>query len=132
MSSLPPSCRLLAGSLLLSIAASANPSQLFLDWQSDPQSSILPDFSRAGFGEGDQLVPDVPEGSLPVFHVDDFGAVPDDGISDRQSIQTAIDAAAFAGGGIVKFSSGPTGFPPTTAGPSTRFSSAAAISSFAG
>lgn len=84
----------------------ANPSQLFADWQADPQSSILPDFSHAGFGEGDQLPPVVPETALPVFHVGAFGAVPDDGISDRMAIQQAIDAAAFGGGGMVKFAAG--------------------------
>lgn len=84
----------------------ANPSQLFADWQADPKNSVLPDFSRAGFGEGDQLTPVVPDSALPVFHVDDFGATPDDGVTDRMAIQQAIDAAAFAGGGIVKFSAG--------------------------
>ncbi|MEW6359759.1 MAG: glycosyl hydrolase family 28-related protein [Planctomycetota bacterium] len=43
---------------------------------------------------------------LKTFRVDDFGAKPDDGQDDAAAIQSAVDAAAKAGGGVVAFSAG--------------------------
>ncbi len=41
-----------------------------------------------------------------VFDVTDFGAVPDDGENDQSAIESAIDAAHAAGGGVVYFPPG--------------------------
>lgn len=81
-------------------------SQLFNQWKADPLNSPLYDFSRAGYGYGTQEIPEIPEGLLQEFHVDSFGAVANDTISDLFGIQSAIDAAAMAGGGIVKLGPG--------------------------
>jgi hypothetical protein len=64
---------------------------------------ILPRFSFAGYRYGEQAVP-VATGT--VFNVGDFGAFPDDGLSDHSAIQMAIDAAEGNGGGRVVFPAG--------------------------
>ncbi|OIP81270.1 MAG: hypothetical protein AUK44_10455 [Porphyromonadaceae bacterium CG2_30_38_12] len=81
-------------------------SVLFDAWKANPATALLPDFSYAGYGYGEQLPPIVPDGALPVFNVNDFGAIPDDGLPDMAAIENAIDAATKAGGGIVKFGAG--------------------------
>lgn len=59
---------------------------------------FLQDFSHAGYGHGEVPLPWV-EG--PVFNVLDYGA-DSDGLADSTlAIQTAINAAAAAGGGVV-------------------------------
>ncbi|GAB5559849.1 MAG: hypothetical protein SynsKO_14960 [Synoicihabitans sp.] len=58
----------------------------------------LPDFSYAGYHRSEHAIPHV-EG--PLFNVLDYGARPNDGKSDRESIQQAVDAAGQAGGGVV-------------------------------
>jgi hypothetical protein len=65
-----------------------------------PTGGHLPDFSHAGFKMGRQPIPQV---RGPVFSVTDkaFGAVADDGIDDTAAIQSAIEAAGAAGGGVV-------------------------------
>ncbi|MDX9787698.1 MAG: glycosyl hydrolase family 28-related protein [Desulfobacterales bacterium] len=65
-----------------------------------PTGDRLPDFSRAGYAEGDTPIPNV---QAPVFDVTvhPFGAVPNDDRDDTAAIQAAIDAAGSAGGGVV-------------------------------
>ncbi|AWW29512.1 hypothetical protein DN752_04855 [Echinicola strongylocentroti] len=63
----------------------------------------LPDFSYAGYGFGQKNLPTKID--LPIYHVGDYGAIPDDGKSDFKEIQKAIDAAEITGG-IVKFQKG--------------------------
>ena len=61
------------------------------------------DYSYAGYA----LCPEaVAERDGPFFPVREHGAVPDDGQSDREAVQAAINAAAAAGGGVVLFESG--------------------------
>ncbi len=60
----------------------------------------LPDFSRAGYHQGDDPLPSP---SWKVFDVTAMGAVPDDGESDRAAILAAIAAAEKHGSGIVSF-----------------------------
>ena len=64
---------------------------------------ILPDFSYAGYHYSE--IP-IPEPSHKTFNVTDYGAIPDDGLSDRAAIQAAINAAESHGSGIVKFPGG--------------------------
>ena len=64
---------------------------------------VLPDFSYAGYRFGEVPIPDV---EAQRFDVTDHGAIPDDGKSDQEAIQKAIDAATASGGGIVFFPPG--------------------------
>lgn len=64
---------------------------------------VLTDFSYAGYARGEKPIPDV---AGPVFPVTDFGATPDDGVSDEDAIRQAIAAAEKAGGGVVFFPAG--------------------------
>ena len=63
----------------------------------------LYDWSSAGYQFGTQALPFV---NHTEFHVKDFGAFPNDGIEDRQSIQAAIDAATAVGSGLISFDPG--------------------------
>ncbi|WP_022663104.1 right-handed parallel beta-helix repeat-containing protein [Paucidesulfovibrio longus] len=65
-----------------------------------PTGQGLPDFSQAGYAQGDAPLPQ-PAG--PIFDADaaPFRAVPDDGQDDTAAIQAAADAAGAAGGGVV-------------------------------
>ncbi len=64
-----------------------------------PDGIVYPDFSRAGLQQE-------PRTDLKTFRVEDFGAVADDAKDDAPGIQAAIDAAAEAGGGIVRMGKG--------------------------
>jgi len=63
---------------------------------------------RFGWSEATTIrvepVPNVAE--LQVFSADEFGAVPDDQSDDAQALQSACDAAARAGGGVIRLSPG--------------------------
>ncbi len=63
----------------------------------------IPDFSYAGYRRLEEPIP-MREG--PVFDVVDFGAIADDGKSDRGAIVKAISAATANGGGVVFFPKG--------------------------
>lgn len=63
------------------------------------RSELLPDFSYAGYGWGEESLPDV---VYSVFNVCDYGAVADDGLSDRKAFEDAIkDAVAQSPRGAV-------------------------------
>ena len=64
---------------------------------------ILPDFSYAGYQYSDKAIPTV---TSPIFRVTTFGAVANDNGFDDAAIQSAIDAAKSAGGGVVLFPPG--------------------------
>ena len=64
---------------------------------------ILPDFSYAGYHCGDDPLPTV---SWTVFDVTSYGAVPDDSLSDKAAINSAIAAAEANGSGIILFPPG--------------------------
>ena len=70
----------------------------FLDNRMLGEETTLADFSYAGYEFGEQRVPDV---NYPTFNVCDYGAVPSDGLSDREAFEAAIDAAQKEGKGIV-------------------------------
>ncbi|AUP78518.1 DUF4955 domain-containing protein [Flavivirga eckloniae] len=65
--------------------------------------SILPDFSYAGYKNGEEPIPYI---TGPVFNVNVYGALPDDDLEDYDGIQAAINAAQDAGGGVVFFPKG--------------------------
>lgn len=67
------------------------------------KETLLPDFSYAGYAHGSSPIPD--KGG-PVFNVEKYGAVPDDGKNDSKAIQKAVSACETAGGGVVLFPKG--------------------------
>lgn len=78
--------------------------EAYVKAQQSEQESTLPDFSYAGYECGERGVPQV---DYPVFRVDDYGAVPNDGKSDREAFEAAIAAAtAFGSPAIIRFSAG--------------------------
>ncbi|MCL1068699.1 hypothetical protein L2735_18175 [Shewanella olleyana] len=55
---------------------------------------------------GYKMGEEIPHITGPIFHVNDYGANPNDGQDDLIAIQTAIDEAEKAGGGVVLFDAG--------------------------
>ncbi len=77
---------------------------IFESFKNERSKSALPDFSYAGYHRGERSIPN--GSNLKIFNVLDFGAKPNDDISDREAIQEAIDAANKNGSGIVFFPKG--------------------------
>ena len=78
--------------------------EAYLSGLSAGEETALPDFSYAGYEYGERAIPDA---DYPVFLVDDYGAVANDGKSDRTALEAAIAAAIKAGGkAIIRFSAG--------------------------
>jgi hypothetical protein len=71
----------------------------------NPEVPMLFDYSYAGYKLGETGIPDRFK-HLKVYNVVDFGAVPNDSVSDQEAIQKAIHAAEKQEGGIVFFPSG--------------------------
>lgn len=77
------------------------------DWTPEMTYSdghFLHDFSYAGYHAGEVELPTTLPGSL--FPVVDYGADPTGGSDSTAAVQAAIDAAEFAGGGVVSFPAG--------------------------
>jgi hypothetical protein len=72
---------------------------------SNPEIPTLFDYSYAGYKLGEQEIPNKHK-HLKVFNVLDFGAIPNDEISDQVAIQSAINAAEKNKGGVVFFPQG--------------------------
>ncbi|MEC3907057.1 DUF4955 domain-containing protein [Tamlana sp. 2201CG12-4] len=72
---------------------------------SNPEIPKLFDYSYAGYKLGEVGIPKAQK-HLKVFNVMDFGAIPNDTISDQQAIQKAIHAAEKNKGGVVFFPKG--------------------------
>lgn len=79
--------------------------QVLKEFIANPQKAKLADFSYAGYHYG-QKKPNLQRKDYTVFHVTDYGAIPNDGRDDIDAIQNAVNAAQAAGGGIVKFPRG--------------------------
>ena len=62
------------------------------------RSALLPDFSYAGYAWGEKPLPHV---DYQIFNVCDYGAIPDDGISDRAAFEEAIAAATASRQGAI-------------------------------
>ncbi|WP_418603588.1 DUF4955 domain-containing protein [Hwangdonia sp.] len=71
----------------------------------DPGIPKLFDYSYAGYQLGETGIPKKHK-HLKVFNVMDFGAIPNDSISDQEAIQSAIHAAENNKGGVVFFPEG--------------------------
>ena len=76
----------------------------YLDYEHNAAESVLPNFSYVGYHNGEVPIPE--NRQLKVFKVTDFGAKPDDDISDKNAIRKAIKAAENNGGGIILFPKG--------------------------
>ncbi|MDQ8186754.1 DUF4955 domain-containing protein [Pelagicoccus sp. SDUM812002] len=76
--------------------------QDFVSAKANGTDAILADYSYAGY---DFMESPIPEGPATVFAVEEFGAIADDGISDRDAVQAALDAAS-EWGGVVRFKEG--------------------------
>ena len=75
----------------------------FVTAKQNDTEPILPDFSYAGYHYFAKPVPDI---RAAVFNVADYGAIPNDDLSDQPAIQRAIRAAEQNNGGIVFFPPG--------------------------
>lgn len=73
-------------------------------------AALIPLQGADGFWRSNLLDPDhypnpeipiISAAQLPVYHVQDYGAFPDDGIDDRVQIQRAIDTAGADGAGSI-------------------------------
>lgn len=59
------------------------------------KSELLPDFSYAGYCWGEKPIP---QADYPVFNICDYGAVANDGKSDREAFEAAVRAASEGNG----------------------------------
>ncbi len=75
----------------------------FRDAVGSDTEPILPRFSYAGYRRGEHPLP---AAAGTVFDVTDYGAFPDDGVSDHSAIQDAIHAAEANNGGRIVFPAG--------------------------
>lgn len=82
----------------------SNASKLFEQYKQNKENSILPDFSYAGYHNGEKEIPKSED--YKIFDVTKYGAIPNDTISDKAAIQRAINAANLNGSGIVFFPKG--------------------------
>ena len=82
---------------------SATTYQQFVKDKENGTEPIVPDFSYAGYHYFTKPIPDV---AHPIFDVTDYGAIPNDNISDQPAIISAIAAAEANGRGIVFFPPG--------------------------
>jgi hypothetical protein len=88
--------------LSLTTAFAQKEAKIFTEYRKD--KSVLPDFSYAGYQNGDVEVPNIK--NYKVFDVTSFGAIANDTLSDKIAIQKAISAANINGSGVVFFPTG--------------------------
>ena len=62
------------------------------DWVTGSEENVLPDFSYAGYNHGESVPADAFELGYTVYNVMDYGAVPNDGLSDRAAVLKAYQA----------------------------------------
>jgi len=109
MKSIPVTVGLLIGAVLLSLceASAATLFEEFLTAQARGERAKLPDYSHAGYHRCEKPLPVVSEASHRYFDVTAFGAIPDDGKSDRDAALAALAAAhAHDGPAVVYFPEG--------------------------
>ena len=82
---------------------SATTYQQFVKAKENGTEPNLPDFSYSGYHYFNKPVPDV---AHPIFDVTDYGAIPNDDVSDQPAIVSAIAAAEENGRGVVFFPPG--------------------------
>ncbi|WP_281989570.1 DUF4955 domain-containing protein [Aquimarina aggregata] len=92
--------------ILCSLNLAAQDSKVWQDFKVAKENGhdhILPDFSYAGYKYSEVALPKV---DFKVFNVIDYGAVPNDDRSDKESIKKAIAAASKNGEGVIFFPKG--------------------------
>ncbi|MBI1290637.1 DUF4955 domain-containing protein [bacterium] len=97
---------LIAVALVLAapISAGVSPTwEQFVTARKTGAEPILPDFSWAGYHDGERAIPDV---AGPIFDVTKYGAIPNDEVSDLPAVRRTVTAAEDAGGGVVYFPAG--------------------------
>ena len=67
--------------------------QPFKDWQSKSESNVLLDFSYAGYNHGESAPLEAAALGYKVFNVADYGAVANDGKSDRAAFLACVEDA---------------------------------------
>ncbi len=67
------------------------------DFFEDNEDNLLLDFSYAGYDHGESVPADALELGWTVYDVTDYGAVPSDGLSDRDAVMRAYQAAIGQG-----------------------------------
>ena len=97
-----------AGTLLLGLASTSAHSEeslfeAYLRSLSQGEKSVLPDYSHAGYHRSEKPIPETSRTSHRFFDVTDFGAIPDDGKSDRDATVNALVAAHQYNGPAVVF-----------------------------
>lgn len=90
--------------VLIATVAEGQNASILENFKKDKSTSLLPDFSYAGYHSGENAIPDVR--NYKVFNVLNFGAKANDDISDYDAIQATINAANANGSGIVFFPKG--------------------------
>ncbi len=70
------------------------------------EDNVLLDFSYAGYMHGETAPAEVSTLGYDVFNVCDYGAVPNDGKSDRKAFLAAVEAAKAKSGAIIYFPEG--------------------------
>lgn len=65
----------------------------FNDWKVGNDENVLLDFSYAGYMHGETAPPEADALGYKVYNVIDYGAVPNDGISDRAAFLACVEAA---------------------------------------
>lgn len=72
-------------------AQSQTDCQAWKEYAGKQPSNVLLDFSYAGYKMGEQTPPDVSTLNYTVYNVCDYGAVPNDNLSDRAALETIIN-----------------------------------------
>lgn len=95
--------------ILFALTFSCNAQEKSKLWENFKQASktnvepILPDFSYSGYKYSEEPIPFA---SYKIFDVTEYGAIPNDTISDKKAIQRAIKEASENGEGIIYFPKG--------------------------
>jgi len=71
--------------------------KIFKDFVLDEEENVLLDFSYAGYNRGESAPAEAAGWGWTVYDVTDYGAAPDDGISDRQAFLDCVKAATGKG-----------------------------------
>lgn len=77
---------------LLTSSFGENACQTWKDFVLNNADNVLPDFSYAGYKHGETAPPDVYSLGYKVYDITDYGAVPNDGKSDRAAFIKLIEA----------------------------------------
>jgi hypothetical protein len=102
---------LLISILFFSVGCKTHKSGLWDNYKASKKKgteAILPDFSYAGYKYSEVPIPVI--NNYKIFNVIDFGAVPNDGKSDKNALLKAIEAAKKNKEGIVFFPKGTYNF----------------------